>query len=287
MSPGRPRPAVSVVIPAFNRRRLLSETLASVRAQSFADYEVVLVDDGSTDGTAGWVRRAFPEVRVVRLARNQGPAAARNRGIEEARAPLIAFLDSDDLWRADFLRTLSAEFRNPRVVMAFSNVDRVDARGRVTGRRIMRLRPSGFWGLPLTSASIVRRSALAAAGGFDPRFRQVYEDADLFARLGSRHGPAAFRMVDRALVCYRVHKVQLTAGLKSMFWARARTRRAATPVERCALLDLASLRLKHHRPEASASRTRSGPKVLAQSACEIFEVSLSQYKDEAGRGASR
>ena len=94
-----PPPAVSVVIPAYNRAATLPRALASVRAQDFADLEILVVDDGSTDDTDA-VLRAFgePRLRVFRHEVNRGEAAARTTGVAESRGALLAWLDSDDEW---------------------------------------------------------------------------------------------------------------------------------------------------------------------------------------------
>ena len=89
-------PEVSVIIPAWNRRAMVLEAIESVLAQPDADFELIVVDDGSTDGTLEELAR-LDRITVERTAR-RGPAAARNRGVTVANASLIAFLDSDDLW---------------------------------------------------------------------------------------------------------------------------------------------------------------------------------------------
>jgi teichuronic acid biosynthesis glycosyltransferase TuaG len=89
-------PAVSVIIPAYNAQAFLGRAIQSVEAQSFRDFEIVVVDDGSTDGTAD-VARGFSSVRYVRGSHG-GEAAARNRGLAEARSELVAFVDADDEW---------------------------------------------------------------------------------------------------------------------------------------------------------------------------------------------
>src|SRR5574337_278681 len=87
----------SIVIPTYNRVDLLARTLDSVWRQLFTDFEVVVVDDGSSDGTQAYLRSLGDRIRVVQQA-NSGPGAARNAGIRTARGKYVALLDSDDLW---------------------------------------------------------------------------------------------------------------------------------------------------------------------------------------------
>ncbi len=99
-------PAVSVVIPLYNKGPYIARALNSVLAQTFQDFEVIVVDDGSTDDGAEVVRGFDdPRIRLIQQE-NQGVSAARNRGIEAARAEMIAFLDADDEWMAEFLETI-------------------------------------------------------------------------------------------------------------------------------------------------------------------------------------
>jgi glycosyltransferase involved in cell wall biosynthesis len=98
---GRSMPVVSIVTPVYNAARWLPETLATVRAQTFTDWEQVLVDDGSTDGSREIIEAAAaedPRFRVLQSAGRQGPSAARNLALDAARGRFIAFLDADDLW---------------------------------------------------------------------------------------------------------------------------------------------------------------------------------------------
>jgi glycosyltransferase involved in cell wall biosynthesis len=96
-------PRVSVVIPAYNADPLLAETLASIEAQTYNDWEVIVADDASTDGTAGVVESFGGRFRLVRSEVNEGPAGARNRALAAARGELVAFLDADDLWLPAYL----------------------------------------------------------------------------------------------------------------------------------------------------------------------------------------
>jgi len=95
--------SLSVVIPTYNRASFLEETIDSVLAQTFQRFELIVVDDGSTDGTQEILSGYGEKIRVITQA-NQGPSAARNRGIEEAKGEWIAFLDSDDAWKPDKLK---------------------------------------------------------------------------------------------------------------------------------------------------------------------------------------
>lgn len=127
-------PKVSVVIPAFNALRYLPRTVDSALAQSFGDFEVLIVDDESTDGTADWVRTiADRRVRLLEQ-KNQGAAAARNAGIRQARGEYIAFLDADDLWEpAKLERQVACLDARPEVGVVYTWVRVIDQDGEPTG----------------------------------------------------------------------------------------------------------------------------------------------------------
>ncbi|MDP9223545.1 MAG: glycosyltransferase family 2 protein, partial [Actinomycetota bacterium] len=108
-------PRVTVIVPAFNAAQYLPETLASVEAQTYNDWEVVVADDASTDETAEVAESFGDRVKVLRTSANAGPAVARNRAIETSTAELLAFLDADDLWLPGYLEqqvSLYDESRN-------------------------------------------------------------------------------------------------------------------------------------------------------------------------------
>ena len=180
MNPAAPRPAVSIITPAYNTELLLEETIESVRSQTFADWEMVIVDDGSTDGTRRTALAAAERdqrIRVVAIS-NQGQAAARNIGIRTARAPLLALLDSDDRWLPDFLvEQLAVLDRHPDIAVVSANVTEMGgaADGRTFWPRTSGLRRLAPTELVLQEdavciMSVFRREVFDAIGGFDPRF---------------------------------------------------------------------------------------------------------------------
>jgi glycosyltransferase involved in cell wall biosynthesis len=189
----------SVVIPAYNRGDLLPRAIASVLRQSLPAREIIIVDDASTDGTAAVAAR-FPgaPLQVVSHVQNRGPSVARNTGVASARAPWVAFLDSDDEW---------APTKAERQLAALL-ADRGASRAGVTGYVIRDLRngrmttfqsPPGriapdelLFGCPLSigSTMMVERAAFDATGGFDPSMRRL-EDWDWVMRYQRRYEMAA------------------------------------------------------------------------------------------------
>jgi teichuronic acid biosynthesis glycosyltransferase TuaG len=129
-------PLVSVVTPVWNGEATLGQAIASVRAQSFAGWEMLIVDDGSTDGSLALGRRLAAEdgrIRVLGQGANRGAAAARNRGIRAARGRFIAFLDADDLWYPGKLAAQLAFMERGGHGLVFSAYRRIDAAGRPLG----------------------------------------------------------------------------------------------------------------------------------------------------------
>jgi glycosyltransferase involved in cell wall biosynthesis len=263
MSPSTRRrgraPRVSIVLPVHQRRELVVRALAGVRAQTFRDFETIVVDDGSTDGTADAAASSgAPGLRVVRLRRNGGPARARNRALAAARGEVVAFLDSDDRWRPGHLAAMTEAFEEPAVMVAASDFDVVDLRGVVRERGVGSWPPrrvsglaalAGWERVPPLSTVAVRRRALEAVGGFDAGFRRLCDDSDLLYRLGLRFGPAAFRSLPGRTVAYRRHGVQLTTecDLESGAGLRGLCRRwpALASVQRDIAFDVLRQNHKH------------------------------------------
>ena len=196
-------PAVSVVIPLYNKEDHIARAVESVLAQTWRDFELVVVDDGSRDGGAALVEGcADPRVRLHRQP-NGGVSVARNRGVALTSAPLIAFLDADDAWEPDFLENVMAlQARHPASVAVAMNYEVVAPNGtRSLGVDPARapsqlLDPLAYFrigkhGSPVFSSAVaVRREALAAAGGF-PEGVRLGEDIDTWIRLLFQ-GPVVF-----------------------------------------------------------------------------------------------
>lgn len=204
-------PIISVVIAAYNAEKYLAETLASVRAQTFPDYEIVLVDDGSTDGTAA-LAALHEDVVIVRQS-NRGEAAARNTGIRAARGEFVAFLDADDIWLPWKLEKQVDELmRSPQTGWVYSDALVFDSETRRTLCRIGErlhlyegyiLRQLLLQPFIPSATPVVRRSVLAETGWFnEARERRIGEDWGMWLRIAERHEVA---LIDEPLAMIRLH----------------------------------------------------------------------------------
>jgi hypothetical protein len=209
-------PAVSVLMAVRNGAAYLDESLASLAAQTFEDFEIVVVDNGSTDGTAAiireWARRE-PRLRAFRLEQ-RGVSASRNLAVAEARAPLLAPLDSDDLALPHRLAVqVAAMNARPDLALLGSAVELIDGRG----RRIGSLRfPPGDAELRTFlregrvfahSSVIMRRDAFLAAGGYRAGLA-LAEDFDLWLRMADQ---GRIAILPEPLARYRMHDRSTTA----------------------------------------------------------------------------
>ena len=206
--------SISVVTPAYNAERYLDGTIRSALGQSLPPLEIIVVDDGSTDGT-GEVARGFGGiVRCIRQE-NAGPAAARNRGVREARGEFVAFLDADDEWLPHHLeeaaRVLTA---HPELAwLCTPYEERAESGKRRRRRYIGRLLRNNayiadyfkaqaeYW-FAWTGTMVIRRQAILDAGGFDESLRGP-EDIDLWFRIALRHPQVGYP--GRVGAVYRRH----------------------------------------------------------------------------------
>lgn len=233
---------VTVVTPTFNRARLIERALDSVRLQTRRVAEIIVVDDGSRDGTPdvarAWGERHGQQVRVVVMERNGGPAAARNRGIELARTGHVAFLDSDDEHLPDTLETLSRALdAQPSAVMSFGDATVVMPNAREPhglfapkvdiARAATALGGDAFLlddaretllaaSIIPTSATCFRRDDALAVGGMPAQFRSG-EDWLFFLRLTQR---GRFVFTTRDVALHHRHDDNLTSPRAAEFVAR-------------------------------------------------------------------
>ncbi len=204
-------PRVSVVIPVHNGEAYLADALDSVAAQTYRPLDMTIVDDGSTDGSARIVAAAQArlDIPIALLAQtNQGPAAARNRGIQASDGEIVAFLDADDIWLP----------RKLALQVAFLSAH-ADVQGSVCRFRYI-LEPGTAWPLSLNrahydrsptgylpSALVARRELFDRIGCFDPGLR-LGEDTDLFLR--ARERGAYIGVVPEVLLIRRIHRAGLS-----------------------------------------------------------------------------
>ena len=225
---------ISVVVPAYNAERYIGGTLASVSSQTYGNLEIVVVDDGSTDGTRDVVRaHALNDPRVVLLEQaNGGVAAARNAGIARARGDLVAPVDADDLWHPVKLERQAARLAEagPDVGLVYvghlvideaSRVLRVPFRDAVhEGDVLLRLIVGNIVGN--ASTPLIPKSRLLEAGGYDERLRAAgaegCEDLKLYLALAHRH---TFAAVPSNLVGYRRTTANMSLDVRRMLRSQA------------------------------------------------------------------
>jgi GT2 family glycosyltransferase len=185
-------PVVSVIIPTFNRWPLVGEAVECVFAQSYADFELIVVDDGSTDDTQKRLAKFASRLRVLTKTRG-GVAAARNLGVSQALGRYVAFLDSDDLWRPKKLEIQTA-FMEQHLEVQICQTEEIWLRNGVrVNPKAKHQKPSGdifFRSLELClvspSAVMMTKALLERSGGFDETF-PVCEDYDLWLRVAVEH----------------------------------------------------------------------------------------------------
>ena len=187
----------SVIIPTYNRAKFVTKAVNSVLRQTFKDYEIIVVDDGSTDTTTQALEQYGRTIAIIHQV-NSGVSAARNAGIRKATGRWIAFLDSDDEWKENYLARQSAQIRcNPNVIAFITNAINIDDGGRshthfeniilkrfglatfVRVKRPFRTIMNSHWFL---QSMVVRREILLKAGLFDTTLT-IAEDRDIMARV--------------------------------------------------------------------------------------------------------
>jgi glycosyltransferase involved in cell wall biosynthesis len=185
-------PRVSIIIPTYNRKAFVSQAVESVLAQSYEDYELIVVDDGSTDGTRKALQRY--EKRLLYLSQaNQGVSAARNNGLTYAQGEFVAFLDSDDLWLPKKLAVQIAFMdRHPGAQICYTDEIWIRRGVRVNPKKRHAKYDGEIYPHCLSlciispSSALMRRGLFVQVGGFDPGL-PVCEDYDLWLRVAARY----------------------------------------------------------------------------------------------------
>jgi glycosyltransferase involved in cell wall biosynthesis len=203
-------PKVSVIIPTYNAMTYLSETVESVLRQTYPDFELLIIDDGSSDQTVQWISQLVDSrVRLIPQT-NQGVAVARNTGIAKAQGEYVAFLDHDDLWEPTKLEKQVRYLEdNPAVGLVHTWMVLVDQCGKSTGRVISSNAEGDVWKQLLerntiaSSSVMVRRCCFETVGVFSPS-RDLYtvEDWEMWVRIASRY---PFAVIKKPLLSWRQH----------------------------------------------------------------------------------
>ncbi|MCX7013771.1 MAG: glycosyltransferase family A protein [Candidatus Sumerlaeota bacterium] len=261
-------PMVSVVIPTYNRFRWVPEAIDSVLAQTFKDFEVIVVDDGSTDNTRETLLRYGDRIRYLHQD-NAGVSAARNRGILEARGEWITFLDSDDVWLPNRLAVLVEDLPFAREIVAHTGnllicrehlggevdlFDHVGVRGIIPDLCLLLDHALPLLirtGLAMVANTAVTRKAALSVGLFDASMR-LYEDADFFRRV-SLEGPWA---IDRRVVARALRRQERTLALSHL--------RVSNPVESAEALVRSAEKLLE-RQDLTGEERRAVTRSLRQS----------------------
>jgi glycosyltransferase involved in cell wall biosynthesis len=195
-----PAPLISVIVPVYNGEAFLAEALESIVCQAYTPLEIIVVDDGSTDGTAKVAAR-FPQVRYL-YQTNRGPARARNAGLAQAQGQVITFLDADDVWSDDKLATQWALlWAHPEADLVLGHIHLVTACPRVDGQLCPALIAQA-WLSPSLGAALIRRRAFERVGRLDETL-PMSEDLDWFLR-AREDGPPWFTHPETVLY-YRQH----------------------------------------------------------------------------------
>jgi glycosyltransferase involved in cell wall biosynthesis len=224
-------PTVSVILPTYERPEFLQQAVASVQAQSWTDWELIISDDGSGSDTASLLDRfnREPRVRVIRSSHQGNPGAVRNRALCEARGEYVAFIDSDDLWLPPKLEEQLARLRASRDCQwSYTEFIRINQDGVSIDyeRNPHRILHEGWIfkqllelrvGIALPTV-MVKRDLLETVGGFDER-QALHEDTDLWLRLALL---SPVRVLKQPLTCVRRHSSHFPSTGVSSLEARRR-----------------------------------------------------------------
>lgn len=213
-------PVISVIIPVYNGAKTVRETIESVLNQTYHDFEIIVINDGSQDDTLAIINSIQNQKIQLFSYPNAGLSASRNRGFARARGEFIAFLDADDLWTTDKLESqLTALQQNPQAAVAYSWTDHIDECSQFlrpasytscSGNVYERLLIGNF--ISCGSNTLIRTQALSNVGGFDESLKAA-EDWDMWLRLAALY---EFVVVPRPQVLYRISPYSMSANISRM-----------------------------------------------------------------------
>lgn len=219
------RPAVSIIVPTFNRLAFLQQAIESVRSQSFQDWELLLADDGSDAETRAYIQAQLepPRIRVLWLEHSGNPPAVRNRALREARGTYVAFLDSDDLWMPRKLEMqIAAMSAQSARSWSYTGFVLINEHGdALTGARARRCPAiEGEFLAPLVrgeprimqSSVVVRRDLLQAVGGYDEEL-PICGDYALWIKLAQR---SEISLLETPLVSVRRHQTHYSSDIEGL-----------------------------------------------------------------------
>lgn len=213
-------PLISVIIPAFNSEKTIQETIESVLQQTFSDFELIVINDGSTDATLEVVTSIKDDRVKVFSYPNAGVAVSRNRGVSHSIGEFVSFLDADDLWTADKLEAqLKALQENPQAAVAYSWLDAIDESGNFL-REGTRITENGdiYAKLFLTpfvssgSNGLIRKQAFIEIGGFDESLA-ASQDYDFYLRLAARYH---FVAIPKTQILYRILSGSMSTNIRRL-----------------------------------------------------------------------
>jgi glycosyltransferase involved in cell wall biosynthesis len=211
-------PRVAIVLPVYNHARYVEQTLQSLYAQDFRDFEILAVDDGSTDNTLEILNRHCARIRIIQ-SEHKGPAAARNQALIQTDSEYVAFMDADDVCTSNRLRVELQELETKKRDLVASALSFIDANGAALPGAWRRPPDAAndYWGALLernwigTPSVLARRRVLLDAGLFDERFTHA-EDYDLWLRLGAS---SRFAYIDTPLIQCRRHSGNTSNDMES------------------------------------------------------------------------
>lgn len=218
-------PTISVIIPAYNSETTIQETIESVQKQTFSDFEIIVIDDGSQDGTVELVKslvKLEPRLKIF-CYENAGVAVARNRGIELAQGEFISLLDADDLWTPNKLELqLKALKNHPKAGVAYSWTNPIDEQGKILFLGTRPVWEGNVYGELLQtnfisngSNILVRREAIESIYGFPSDF-PIASDWDFYLKLAFKW---SFVVVPQYQILYRQRSNSMSSNIEALMQA--------------------------------------------------------------------